>query len=172
MNRLFWSHIRKIVVISGRIAGIGILFMAAITCTDILLRKCGIVLPGAYDLVRIAGGITIAAALPLTTAVKGHVAIEYFFHRMGRRGRIFVDSIMRILQTSAFLFATWAFIQKGIRLLNSGEVMPTLQCHIFWQAWVIAAMCFLTALVSLFHLLLPGEDFMSGGKRAEGGTSK
>lgn len=172
MNRLFWNRIRRIVVLSGRIAGIGILVMAAITCTDIILRKCGVILPGAYDLVRITGGITIAAALPLTTAVKGHVAIEYFFHRMGHRGRIVVDSVMRILQTSAFLFATWAFIQSGIRLLKSGEVMPTLQCHIFWLAWVIAAMCFLTALVSLFHLFVPGEDFMAVGQDGNGGTSK
>ncbi len=155
-----WDPLRVLVKYSGKIAGAGILFMMAVTCVDIILRRLGSSIPGAYDLVRIAGGITIAAALPLTTAVKGHVAIEYFFHRLGRRGRIIVDSAMRTIQTVGFLFAAIAFLRRGNRLLRSGEVMPTLQCPIFWLAWLIAFMCLLTALVSLFHLLRPGRPLL------------
>ena len=155
-----WAPLRALVKYSGQIAGVGILFMMAVTCADILLRRLGTSIPGAYDLVRIAGGITIAAALPLTTTVKGHVAIEYFFHRLGRRGRIIVDSAMRTIQTVGFIFAAIAFLRRGNRLLRSGEVMPTLQCPIFWLAWLIAFMCLLTALVSLFHLLRPGRNFL------------
>jgi TRAP-type C4-dicarboxylate transport system permease small subunit len=159
-NDAFWAPTRALVRVSGKLAGLGILFMMAVTCVDIVLRRLGSSIPGAYDLVRIAGGITIAAALPLTTAVKGHVAIEYFFHRLGRRGRIVVDSAMRVIQTAFFLFAAYAFLLRGNRLLRSGEVMPTLQCPIFWLAWVIAFMCLLTALVSLFHLLRPGRPLL------------
>ena len=161
-----WDPLRVLVKYSGKIAGVGILFMMAVTCADIILRRLGTSIPGAYDLVRIAGGLTIAAALPLTTAVKGHVAIEYFFHRLGRRGRIVVDSAMRSIQTAGFLFAAIAFLRRGNRLLRSGEVMPTLQCPIFWLAWVIAAMCLLTALVSLFHLLRPGRNLLRPAARA------
>ena len=159
-NGSVWTPLRALVKYSGKIAGVGILFMMAVTCVDIVLRRLGTSIPGAYDLVRIAGGITIAAALPLTTAVKGHVAIEYFFHRLGRRGRIIVDSAMRTIQTVGFLFAAIAFLRRGNRLLRSGEVMPTLQCPIFWLAWLIAFMCLLTALVSLFHLLRPGRNLL------------
>ena len=161
-----WDPLRALVKYSGKIAGAGILFMMAVTCVDIVLRRLGTSIPGAYDLVRIAGGITIAAALPLTTAVKGHVAIEYFFHRLGRRGRIIVDSAMRTIQTVGFLFAATAFLRRGNRLLRSGEVMPTLQCHIFWLAWLIAFMCLLTAFVSLFHLLRPGRPLLRPAARA------
>ena len=162
-NSSGWVPLRNFVRISGKVAGVGILFMMTVTCVDIILRRCGLVLPGAYDLVRLAGGVTIAAALPLTTAVKGHVAIEYFFHRMGRRGRIVVDSVMRLLQTTGFLFAAYAFLRSGQRLLKSGEVMPTLQCPVFWLAWLIALACLLTAFVSFFHLIRPGENFMAEG---------
>ncbi len=165
-NGSVWSPLRALVKYSGKIAGVGILFMMAVTCVDIILRRLGSSIPGAYDLVRIAGGITIAAALPLTTAVKGHVAIEYFFHRLGRRGRIIVDSAMRTIQTVGFLFAAIAFLRRGNRLLRSGEVMPTLQCPIFWLAWLIAFMCLLTALVSLFHLLRPGRPLLRPAARA------
>ena len=91
-NGSVWAPLRALVKYSGKIAGVGILFMMAVTCADIILRRLGTSIPGAYDLVRIAGGITIAAALPLTTAVKGHVAIEYFFHRLGPGGRAAVDA--------------------------------------------------------------------------------
>ena len=167
-----WDPLRVLVRLSGKVAGVGILFMMAVTCLDIVLRRFGACVPGAYDLARIAGGITIAAALPLTTAVKGHVAIEYFFHRLGRRGRIVVDSAMRTIQTVGFLFAAVAFLRRGNRLLRSGEVMPTLQCPIFWLAWLIAIMCLLTALVSLFHLLRPGRPLLRPSrpkKNMEGG---
>ena len=159
-NDAVWAPLRTLVRLSGKVAGAGILFMMAVTCADIVLRRFGAAITGAYDLVRIAGGLTLAAALPLTTAVKGHVAIEYFFHRLGRRGRIVVDSAMRVIQTAFFLFAAYAFLLRGNRLLRSGEVMPTLQCPIFWLAWVIAFMCLLTALVSLFHLLRPGRPLL------------
>ena len=48
---------------------------------------------GALDLGKGCGALVIAGALPYTTAVKGHVAIEYFFHKLGRRGRIVVDTL-------------------------------------------------------------------------------
>lgn len=155
-----WVLLREIVVWSARVSAFGVLFMMLVTCLDIILRRFGSAIPGAYDLVRLGGGVTIAAALPLTTAVKGHVAIEYFFHRMGRSGRLVVDSAMRSVQIALFIFATFAFTRYGARLLSSGEVTPTLGCPVFWLAWLIALSCLLTALVSLFHLVRPSEELM------------
>lgn len=151
MIRLLRFFIRT----SEKISAIGILAIVFITCLDVILRQFGSSLHGSYDLVRICGGITIAAAIPLTTAVKGHVAIEYFFHKMGHRGRLFVDSSMRLLQTLFFLCATFSFLWYGLRLHRAGEVTPTLEWPLFPLAWLIAFSCFLTAAVSLFHLLRP-----------------
>ena len=139
-------------------AGIGILAMMAVTCLDVILRRLGTSVPGAYDIVRLAGGIIVAAALPRTTAVKGHVAIEYFFHRMGAAGRLAVDSLMRTLQSAGFAYAAWSFARKGASLLRDGEVTPTLQIPVFWLAWLIAASCALCAAISLYHLAHPGKE--------------
>lgn len=145
---------------SAYIAGFGILTMIAITCIDVIMRRLGSSIPGAYDLVRLAGGVTIATSLPLTTAVKGHVAIEYFFHHLGKQGRIVVDSLMRTLQLLGFIIASWAFTIKGTNLLNEGEVTPTLQVPIFWLAWLAALMCLITAAITLFHLIRPGKELL------------
>lgn len=149
-----------LIKISANIAGLGILAMIAITCLDVILRRLGSSAPGAYDLVRLAGGVTIAASLPLTTAVKGHVAIEYFFHRLAKKGRIIVDSLMRLLQLSGFIIASWAFAIKGINLLKEGEVTPTLQIPVFWLSWLVALMSLITAVITLYHLIRPGKELL------------
>ncbi len=149
------SLLQKTIRIFEKISALAILFIMAVTCVDIAARQFGASLHGAYDLVRIGGGIAIAAALPVTTAVKGHVAIEYFFHRLSTKGRLIVDSLMRTLQTLLFLFAAFAFVRYGNRLLQSGEVTPTLECPTFFLSWIIALSCFITAAISLFHLICP-----------------
>lgn len=141
-------------------AAAGVLAMAAVTCADILLRQLGHPLAGAYDLVRVAGGLTLAFALPVTTALKGHVAIEYFFLKLRRRGRLVVDALMRLLQIAAFAVAARECARHGLKLLRSGEVLPTLQWPVFWVAWVIAAGCALACLVTLHQLIRPGRELL------------
>jgi TRAP-type C4-dicarboxylate transport system permease small subunit len=155
-----WLPVKGLVLASAVLAGTGVLAMTAVTCLDIVLRQFGRPLVGAYDMVRIAGGLTLAFALPVTTAVKGHVAIEYFFHKLGRTGRIIVDTLMRLLQGFAFAVAARECARYGHKLLLSGEVTPTLQWPTFWVAWVLSATCVLTVLVTLYHLACPGREMI------------
>ena len=155
-----WAPLRAATKISAWMAGAGIVFMIATTCLDVLLRQFGASVPGAYDLVRLACGVTVATSLPLTTAVKGHVAIEYFFHKLGRSGRIAVDSAMRAVQVAGFSFAAVAFARNGATLLRNGEVTDTLKIPFFWLPWLVSAMCVVTAAISLFHLVRPGKDLV------------
>lgn len=155
-----WLPLQGLVLASGALAGLGVLAMTAVTCVDVVLRQFGRPLVGAYDMVRIAGGLTLAFALPVTTAVKGHVAIEYFFHKLRRRGRVIVDTLMRLLQLAAFAAAARECARHGNKLLASGEVTPTLQWPTYWVAWVLSAACILTALVTLYHLVHPGREML------------
>ena len=58
---------------------IGLTIMMVVICVDVAMRIAGHPVVGVYDIVRVAGAVTIACSLPITTAKKGHVAIEYFF---------------------------------------------------------------------------------------------
>lgn len=168
----------------GIVAGIGLMAMVIVTSIDVFLRAfstmaasqripgwlaaCAGVVPqlfgsaltGAYDIVRIAGALTIAAALPYTTAIKGHVAIEYFFHKLGRRGRLVVDSMMRLLSMALFSLLAWQGAEYGNALRKSGEVSMTIQLPIFWVPWVLAASCVLVVLVTFYHLVCPGKELI------------
>ncbi len=150
-----WYPLRYMVVACGVLAGAGVLAMVLITCADVIMRQVGHPLKGAYDMVRMAGGVTLAFALPVTTALKGHVAIEYFFQKLRRRGRLVVDSFMRVLQGVAFVVVAHQCWLYGMKLQRSGEVTPTLKLPIHWVPWIMAVTALITALVTLFQLVQP-----------------
>ena len=143
-------------------AGLGVLTMVAVTCIDVILRLPGInrSLFGAYDIVKITGALTLAATLPYTTAVKGHVAIEYFFHKLNRRGRIVVDTIIRLMGMTLFVFLSWRSFIYGLSLYRTGQVSQTLQLPVFWVPYVIGFCCGIVVLVIGHNLLHPGQEMI------------
>jgi TRAP-type C4-dicarboxylate transport system permease small subunit len=154
------NTLRRLVQVLAIVAGLSLLTMVLVTCVDVILRKLGRPLPGAYDMVKIAAGLTIACGLPYTTAVKGHVAVEYFFHKLGRRGRIVADTVIRLLITALFSLFAWQLMHYGAGLSRSGEVSMTLQLPVFWVPYVMAFSCAVVVLVTLYHLFHPGKALL------------
>ena len=149
------------------LAAVGCLSIAAValvTVTDVVGRQFGHPVPGAYDLVRLLGAVAMACALPLTKAVKGHIAIEFFFQKMNRRGRAATDTLMRLALLALFAALTWEFIRQGRIFQASGEQTPTMHLPVFWVFWVLALACALTACVTLWHLLHPSRSMMRPGR--------
>lgn len=159
--RSYVSLLRWVVTALGVAAGLAVVAMILVTCVDVigrnLLRRP---LPGTYDMVGLLGAIVITGALPYTTGVKGHVAIEFFFHKLSRRGRLIVDTLVRTISASMFVFLTWRFIQYGIALRASGEATPTLRWPVFWMAFWMALCSAVVVLVILYHMLHPGKELM------------
>jgi TRAP-type C4-dicarboxylate transport system permease small subunit len=156
----YHQALRVIVRLLAILAGAGLMVMVLVTTTDVVLRAARLSKAGAYDIVKIVAAVTLAAALPYTTAVKGHVAIEYFFHKLGRHGRIAVDTAMRLTVMALFTVLAWGSLRYGRSLWQSQEVSLTLQWPIFWVPWVIAFSCVLVVLITLYHLTHPGKEFM------------
>lgn len=156
----YHGALRALVRALAYVAGTSLMVMVLVTSTDVILRKCNLSLTGAYDIVRMAAAITVAAALPYTTAIKGHVAIEFFFHKLGRRGRIVVDALMRCGGMALFSLLAWGCVEYGNSLRAKGEVSMTLQLPVFWLPYVLAVSCALVVLIKLYHLTHPGEPML------------
>jgi TRAP-type C4-dicarboxylate transport system permease small subunit len=154
------NTLRRLVRLSAGIAGLSMLTMMAVTCVDVVLRKLGRPLPGAYDIVKMAAAVTIACALPYTTAVKGHVAVEFFYHRLERRGRVVVDTLIRLIIMGLFSLFTWQLLRYGVSIQKSGEVSMTLRLPVFWVPYVMAFACAVVVLVTLYHLFHPGKALL------------
>ena len=180
LNVVYQQAVRALVLVLAAFAGAGILAMMLVTCLDVVLRFLTSVavlrralyangavrevskwlLAGEVDLVQLAGVISVACALPYTTAVKGHVAIEYFFHKLSRRGRIVVDTVARLLSMALFSVLSWRSVVYGLSLHRSGQVTATLEIPVFWVPYVIAAACAVVVLVILHNLLHPGSEMI------------
>ncbi len=144
------------------VSGAGVLAIMLVTCADVILRLRWINRPfiGAYDIVKILGALSLASSLPYTTAVKGHVAIEYFFHKLNRRGRIVVDSVMRVLTMVLFAFLAWRSVLYGLDFRRTGQVSQTLQLPVFWVPYVIGFCCAIVVLVVAHSLLHPDREMI------------
>jgi TRAP-type C4-dicarboxylate transport system permease small subunit len=157
---LFWRGVVFLVTGMTVVSCAALCAMILLVCGDVTLRTCGHPVKGAYDVVRICGALTIACALPLTTAMKGHVAIEYFFQKLNRAGRLVVDSLMRLIMITVFLLAAYECVGYGQRFLRNGEVTSTIELPVFWVPWVMAAAFAVSALVVVFHLVCPGREMI------------
>lgn len=156
----FYSGIRRVIIFLALIAGLAILVMIGVTLADIILRMFGTGITGAYDIVRIMGIIAISFSLPYVTAIKGHIAIEFFYHRFSRTGRIILDSSFRTISVLVFLLLAWRNILYGLLLLHSNQVMQTLPIPVFWIPWMISLSCLLMILTILYHLFHPGKELV------------
>ena len=157
-----WQRfLRRVVLALAFLAGAGTVGMMLVTCADVVARAFGHPLKGSYDIVRLLSLTTLSCALPYTTAVKGHVAVEFFFNKLPKTMRLVVDSIMRVLTVGLFGLLCVQGVKYGLSLRASGEVMLTLGWPIYWASFVMAFACAVSALVVLEHLLHPRKVFMS-----------
>jgi TRAP-type C4-dicarboxylate transport system permease small subunit len=160
VGRAYFAVVRGLANALAGVAGLAVLFMMAVTCTDVVLRIFRRSLTGATDLVTMAGAAAVAFALPYTTAVKGHVAIEYFFHKLNRTGRTVVDTLMRLVAMGMFSVAAWESARMAVKMRANNVLSMTLEVPLFWVPGVIAAGCAVTVLVVLGNLLHPGRELI------------
>jgi TRAP-type C4-dicarboxylate transport system permease small subunit len=157
----YHGALRRLIVGLAITSGVAVLCMMGLTAMDVLLRTAvNSPIPGAYDVVKVLGSIAIAAALPYTTAIKGHVAVEFFFQKMKRRGRLIVDTANRLLVITLFAALTVKVIKYGISLQSSGEVTPTLEMPIYPVVYFMALCCAVSTLAVLHNLLHPGKEMI------------
>jgi TRAP-type C4-dicarboxylate transport system permease small subunit len=156
----FFTYTRKLILVFAFAAGVAVLVMMSVTVADVVLRVFNVGIVGAYDIVRVAGVVAIACGLPYVTAVKGHIAIEFFYQNLNRIGRILVDTVFRFAALLLFGFLIYKCIYYGISLYTSGEVMPTLRIPVFWIPFLISFNLLLVFLAVFYHLLRPGKEMV------------
>lgn len=156
----FFSAVSRLIILLAYIAGVSILLMMVITVLDVILRIFNIGITGAYDLVRACGVVAVSCALPYVTAAKGHIAIEFFYHKCNYQGRVILDFIFRICSLAIFGGLTVQTFRYGLSLFQSGEVFPNLGMPVFWIPFVISFNCLLMMFVFIYHILHPGKEFI------------
>ena len=160
----FWENYRKVTallcVILAGVAGVALLAFLALTLADIIGRQIGHPIQGAVDVVQLLACLCASAALPYVTAVKGHIAVEFFFQRFPKRARIFWDTVNRLLVITLFMYLAWSCFQHGARLFATHAVGLSLNVPIFWVLYVMGISFCLGILVVIYNLTHPGREMI------------
>ena len=159
-----WQIYRKVVssLVRGlmALAGLGVLAMMGLTVCDVIFRRFGFPVPGAVDMVQVAACVSAVCALPYTTAVKGHVAVEFFFQRLPGIAKVTIDSLWRIAVIVLYAIMSWRSLVYGGTLLKRHSVTLTLQIPLFWVLWLMAFSFAVVSLVKIYNLTHPGKEMM------------
>ena len=137
------------------------LLMIGITVVDVILRLFNTGITGAYDLVQ--GPVVqflLPAGLPYLTAVKGHIAIEFFYLKSNRIGRIIMDTIIRVSSMAIFGVLAYHTFRHGLSLFDKGEVFPNLGLPVFWIPILISINSVLMIVVFIYHMIHPGKEYI------------
>jgi TRAP-type C4-dicarboxylate transport system permease small subunit len=147
---MYEKVVRALVMTLAVLAALAVLAMMSVTCVDVAMRIFGTALSGANDLICVAGALAAGCALPYTTAVKGHVAVEYFFHKLGRVGRVVVDTLMRATGIALFGALSWCcFREAHMSYMPAGVSMSR---GYPWLLYALACGCFAAAVLVVSHI--------------------
>jgi len=153
MRRFILSTSDRLAVWMEAIAGIALTGVMLLIVADIAGRAFGFPVPGAYEIVSLAGGLIIGMALPSTSRAKGHVCTDILVGRLSGTTRKAVTASTRFIGICLFLLAGFGMIWMGLRLKASGEVTAVLSFPFYYATFAIGGAFAIQALVLLSEIL-------------------
>jgi TRAP-type C4-dicarboxylate transport system permease small subunit len=129
------------------VAGSSLVFMMCMTTADVIGRLFGHPIFGVYDLVGILGAVIYTAALPDTTANKGHVSVELFLIRLPSKARITIKVITSCLSIILFACIAWQSRIVGIELREAGKVTTDIELPFQYMLYFISLASFFVCII-------------------------
>ncbi|MBE9582163.1 MAG: TRAP transporter small permease [Proteobacteria bacterium] len=108
-------------------AGVFLVAMIFLTCTNILLRLVWVPVRGTFELMGYLGAIVTAFALGYTQMKRGHIAVDILVQRFSRRTQKVLNGINHFICMIFFSIAAWQIAKYGMTLWRTGEVTETLR---------------------------------------------
>ena len=122
-------------------------------------------IPGDFELVEAGTAFAVLAFLPLCQFHRGHVTVDIFLSRAGRRPNAAIDVIANALMTAAAAVLTWRLFDGMLDKRSYGETTFILQFPVWWSyaaslvgAAAFTLVCGYTVLRSLDELRGAGRD--------------
>lgn len=113
-------------------------------------------IPGDFELVEAGTAFAVLAFLPLCQFHRGHVTVDLFLARVGRRPNAVIDVIANLLMTAAAAVLTWRLALGLLDKRSYGETTFILQFPVWWSyaacllgAGVFTLVCAYTVVRSL-----------------------
>lgn len=113
--------------------------MMILTVADVTGRffKCPIF--GSVELVGFLAVIVMAAALPYTYKMDGHVGVEILVRLLPKRTRLVIEALTRTLSLGLFAVIAWQMFVYAADIRETGEVSMNLEFPIHYIVYILAA---------------------------------
>ena len=112
---------------------------------------------GAFEMTELILLVLIFAGLPLVSHADEHVTMDFIDRMLPGKGAEVLIRVMHALVAAVFFFLTWQVIIKAGRISGYGDTTDVLRVPVGPFVYFMAAMIFLTALVHVFKIFVPGN---------------
>ena len=135
------------------IAGVTLVGMVLLTCTNVFLRCVWIPIKGVYEFMGFFSAIVTAFALGYTQMKRGHVGIDIVVNQFSPWTRRILNGINHLICMVFFALAGWQIALWGTTIWRTGEVTETLRIIFYPFIYGVALGCIILSLVFLVDLL-------------------
>lgn len=117
----------------------GAALIAAVTLTVVSIAGRGLIaaglgpIPGDFELVEAGTAFAVLAFMGLCQFHRGHVTVDLFLARLGRRPNAMVDVVANLLMTAAAAVITWRLFLGMLDKRGYGETTFILQFPVWWS---------------------------------------
>ncbi len=145
------------------LAGVVLVIVTVLTCVSITGRAFVFAglgpVPGDVELVQMAIAFAVTGCLPWCQWKRGHVTVDIFLGRFGRRFNAFVDVIANLMMTAVAVVIAWRVGAGMVSKMDSSFALETtfiLGLPVWWGyagvlacACIFALVCFWTVIRSI-----------------------
>ncbi len=129
------------------ISCIALTFIMLLTVADVVLRLFGSPIVGTFEMVGLGGAVVIGFAIPITSWMRGHIFVDFFYQKCPKSVQNIMNTITRLMGIGLFVLIGWNLFKVAFELYKSGEVTLTRQLPFYPIAYGLGVCCFIQVLV-------------------------
>jgi TRAP-type C4-dicarboxylate transport system permease small subunit len=149
-----WSALeRKLCRFLLLISGLTLAFMLLFTLLDVIMRAFGRPIVGDYEVISFLGAVVVGFAIPYTSLLKGHVAVDFLIEKVPKNVGDVMQVATRILGMALFLWMSWNFIVMSLDLIKSKEVTPVFRLPYYPISLGLAFTCIVQCMPLLSQVM-------------------
>jgi TRAP-type C4-dicarboxylate transport system permease small subunit len=135
------------------IAGVFLIALIALICSNIFLRSVWAPIKGTFELMGFFGAILTAFALGFSHMQRAHISVDILVNRFPKAVQRVLNAVNHFICMIFFSIAGWQIAAWGRTIWKTGEVTETLRIIYYPFVFAVALGCFLLALTMLVDFL-------------------
>jgi TRAP-type C4-dicarboxylate transport system permease small subunit len=120
------------------VGAVALTAMMMLTVVDVIGRFFKSPIFGSVELVGFLATIVVAAALPYTYKMDGHVGVEILVRLLPEKTQTVMDIVTRTLTLILFVLITWQMFLYAEDIYKTGEVSMNLEFPIYYLVYLLS----------------------------------